>query len=236
MAGSGQALEPGVTKQQLYEQYARLGKVIAHATRIEMLELLAQGERTVESLAGVTGNGVTNASAHLQVLRRARLVETRKVGTHVFYRLAGDEVVHFLASLRELARARLVEVDALVRDYFEARDALEPVRMDDLVTRARRGEVVVIDVRPVIEYEAGHIPGAVSIPLEELESRIKELPRRAEVVAYCRGPYCVLASEAVEELTRNGRRARRLEGGLPEWRISGRRVAVGHGADEEDEG
>lgn len=236
MAAPGQAPDPGVTKQQLYEQYARLGKVIAHATRIEMLELLAQGERTVESLADATGNGVTNTSAHLQVLRRAHVVETRKAGTHVFYRLAGDEVVHFVAALRDLARARLVEVDALVRDYFEARDAFEPVRMEDLVARARSGEVVVLDVRPSLEYEAGHIPGAVSIPLDELESRMKELPRRAEVVAYCRGPYCVLASEAVEELTRTGRRARRLDGGMPEWRIAGHRVAVGRGPDREDEG
>ena len=223
----GQQPDPGDTKRRLYEQFARLGKVVAHATRIELLELLAQGERSVESLAAATGNGVTNTSAHLQVLRRAGLVETRKAGTHVYYRLAGEDVVRFLTALRDLARSRLVEVDALVREFFDEHDVFEPVHIDDLVMRARRGDVIVLDVRPSVEYEAGHIPGALSIPLDELEARMRELPRRAEVVAYCRGPYCVLAGEAVSVLSGRGRRARRLDGGLPEWRAAGHEVAVG---------
>ena len=227
-------LGPGETKQQLYEQFARLGKVVANAKRIELLELLAQGERSVEALAEITGSGITNTSAHLQVLRRAHLVETRKEGTRVHYRLAGEDVTRFVAALRDLARSRLTEVDSLVRDYFDERDAFEPVRFAELVERARRGEVIVLDVRPTIEYEAGHIPGAVSIPLGDLEERLRDLPRRAEVVAYCRGPYCVLASEAVVVLNESGRRARRLEGGLPEWRLAGQPVAEGHRPETEE--
>lgn len=217
-------LGPGEARRLLYEQFARLGKVVANARRIELLELLAQGERNVESLAEATGSGITGVSANLQVLRRARLVETRREGTHVHYRLAGDEVTRFVGALRDLAHSRLAEVEAIVRDYFGERDALEPVQMSELVGRARRSEVIVLDVRPALEYDSGHLPEAVSIPLDELEGRLRELPPGSEVVAYCRGPYCVLASEAVAVLNKAGRHARRLDGGLPEWRLAGNPV------------
>ena len=217
----------GEAKRSLNEQFARLGKALAHPRRVELLDLLAQGERSVDALATATGMGMTNTSAQLQVLRRSRLVETRKVGTRVYYRLADESVDRFLGALRELARGRLSEVDQIMRDYFEARDELEPIGRDDLVQRARHGDVVVLDVRPETEYEAGHIPGAISIPLDKLTLRLAELPVNAEIVAYCRGPYCVMAPEAVTVLRRAGRRARRLEDGLPEWRHAGLPVAVG---------
>lgn len=221
------AMTGGEAKRALNEQFARLGKALGHPRRVELLDLLAQGERSVDALAGATGMGVTNTSAQLQVLRQARLVATRKEGTWVYYRLADEEVGRFLGAFRDFARDRLSEVDQIMRDYFEARDELEPVGRDDLARRARDGEVVVLDVRPELEYAAGHIPGARSIPLDQLTGRLAELPADTEVVAYCRGPYCVLAPEAVTLLRRAGRRARRLEDGLPEWRQAGLRVAVG---------
>lgn len=215
-------------KDDLYEQFARVGKVVASPKRIEVLDLLAQGERSVEALAELTGMGMANTSAHLQVLRHARLVEARKEGNRVLYRLAGDEVIRFLLALEEAARARLTEVAAIVRDRLADPDELEPVRPEDLLERARRNEVVVIDVRPTEEYDAGHIPGAVSIPMEELDARLGELPRDAEVIAYCRGSFCVLAPDALRLLRSRGIDARRLEGGLLEWRAAGLPVmAVG---------
>lgn len=214
-------------KDALYEQFARVGKVVAHPKRIELLELLAQGERSVESLASATGMGVTNASAQLQVLRQARLVESRKDGTRVLYRAASDDVARFLVALRELARARLAEVNDVVRDYFDARDDLEPVSRGGLLERVMRNEVVLIDVRPAEEFAQGHIPGAVSVPLADLDQYMSKLRKKTEVVAYCRGPYCVLAPEAVERLRTRGFKARRLEDGLPEWRLAGMPVAVG---------
>jgi rhodanese-related sulfurtransferase/DNA-binding transcriptional ArsR family regulator len=217
----------GEAKRLLNEQFARLGKALSHPRRVELLDLLAQGERSVDALAAATGMGVTNTSAQLQVLRQHRLVETRRAGTRVYYRLADDTVAAFLGAFRELARQRLSEVDQIMRDCFEARDELQPVSRDDLMRRARDGEVVVLDVRPELEYEAGHIPGAVSIPLDQLADRLAELPAGAEIVAYCRGPYCVLAPEAVALLRRAGRRARRLDDGVPEWRHAGLPVAVG---------
>lgn len=216
-----------LVKAHLYEQFARVGKVVASPKRIELLDLLSQGERAVESLAEVTGMGMANTSAHLQVLRGARLVEARKEGTKVFYRLASDEVVHFLLALMEAARARLAEVAELMRDHLADPDELEPVGREDLVGRAARGEVVVVDVRPTEEYLAGHIPGALSIPMEELEARLEELPRQAEVVAYCRGSFCVLAPGAVRLLRSRGWRARRLVDGLTEWRMAGLPVMAG---------
>jgi ArsR family transcriptional regulator len=171
--------------------------------------------------------GFTNASNHLQVLRQARLVATRKEGTRVLYRLADDEVLLFAVALRSLARTRLAEVDRVVRDYFLARDSLETVNRDELVERAARGDVIVLDVRPREEYAQGHIAGAVSVPLGELEHQLRRLRKRMEIVAYCRGPYCVLAPEAVELLRRHGFRARRLEDGMPEWRLAGLPVAIG---------
>jgi rhodanese-related sulfurtransferase/DNA-binding transcriptional ArsR family regulator len=214
-------------KDLLYEQFARTAKAASSPKRIELLELLAQGEHTVETLAHATGMGVTNTSAHLQVLRGARLVESRKDGTKIFYRLAGDEVAIFIVALRDLARSRLAEVDAVVRDYFVARDALEPLSRAELVERAGRGEVVILDVRPTAEFVAGHIPGALSVPIGELDATLARLPKRSQIVAYCRGPYCVLAPQAVERLRSKGFKARRLADGMPEWRLAGLPVAVG---------
>ena len=220
-------MEGREAKDRLYEQFARAAKAAASPKRIELLELLAQGEHTVEALAQATGMGVTNTSSHLQVLRGARLVETRKDGTKVFYRLAGDEVAIFVVALRDLARSRLAEVDQVVRDYFTARDALEPVSRSELVERAGRGEVVILDVRPATEFAAGHIPGALSVPLDQLDAALARLPRRSQIVAYCRGPYCVLAPQAVERLRAKGFNARRLADGMPEWRLAGLPVTVG---------
>jgi rhodanese-related sulfurtransferase/DNA-binding transcriptional ArsR family regulator len=187
-------------KDRLYEAFARTAKTAASPKRIELLELLAQGERTVESLAQATGMGVTNTSAHLQVLARSHLVTTRKDGTKIFYRLAGDDVAAFVVVLRDLARSRLPEVGQVVRDYFAARDALEPVRREELLARAEQGNVVILDVRPAQEFASGHIPGALSVPLDQLGAALARLPKRTEIVAYCRGPYCVLAPQAVERL------------------------------------
>ena len=214
-------------KDALYEQFARVGKVVAHPKRIELLELLAQGERSVDALAAATGMGVANTSAQLQVLRGARLVESRKDGTRVLYRAASDDVPRFVVALREVARARLAEVNDVVRDWFDARDDLEPVSRSELLERVLRNEVALIDVRPADEYAQGHIPGAVSVPLADLDRHMGTLRRRTEVVAYCRGPYCVLAPEAVERLRARGFRARRLEDGMPEWRLAGLPVAAG---------
>ena len=214
-------------KDALYEQFARVGKVVAHPKRIELLELLAQGEHSVEALATATGMGVTNTSAQLQVLRQARLVESRKDGTRVLYRTASDNVPRFLVTLRELARARLAEVNDVVRDYFDARDDLEPVSRGGLLERVMRNEVALIDVRPADEYAQGHIPGAISVPLADLDRHMRKLRKRTEVVAYCRGPYCVLAPEAVQRLRARGFKARRLQDGMPEWRLAGLPVAAG---------
>jgi rhodanese-related sulfurtransferase/DNA-binding transcriptional ArsR family regulator len=205
-------------KDRLYEQFARTAKALAHPTRIELLELISQGDVSVETLAQRAATSVTNASAHLQVLRRARLVETRREGTRVFYRLASEDVTELLATLRDVSRARLAEVDEVVRDYFLQRDALEPLTRDELQRRQSRGDVLVLDVRPADEFTSGHIPGALSIPLDELDARLDDLARDTTIVAYCRGPYCVLAPLAVEKLRRAGYDARRLDVGLPEWR------------------
>jgi rhodanese-related sulfurtransferase/DNA-binding transcriptional ArsR family regulator len=214
-------------KDRLYEQFARTAKAVASPKRIELLELLAQGERPVEALAQATGMGVTNTSAHLQVLRRAGLVATRKQATRVWYRLAGEEVAAFVVALRDLARSRLAEVDRVVADYFVARDALEPVSRTELLERAGRGDVVILDVRPAEEFLAGHIPGALSVPLDQLDRALGRLPKRSRIVAYCRGPYCVLAPQAVQRLRAKGFNARRLVDGMPEWRLAGLPVAVG---------
>jgi rhodanese-related sulfurtransferase len=214
-------------KEGLNEQFARLGKAVASPKRIELLDLLCQGERSVEGLAGATRMGLTNTSAHLQVLRRARLVETRREGVKIFYRVADDAVCRFYIALRDLGRARLAEVEQIVRDYFDAPDELEPVSREALLERVHRGEAAVIDVRPAEEYAAGHVPGAVSIPLAELRQRLGELPAGVEIVAYCRGPYCVLAPEALTVLRASGFPARRLEDGFPEWRLAGMPVEVG---------
>ena len=214
-------------KEALYEQFARLGKAVASPKRLELLDLLCQGERTVERLAEASQTGVTNTSAHLQVLRQARLVETRREGVKVFYRLADEAVCRFFFALRDLGRARLAEVEQLVQAYFQARDELEPVSREDLLQRLERGDVAVVDVRPAEEFAAGHLPGAASIPLAELAERLDELPRDVEIVAYCRGPYCVFAPQALTILRAGGFRARRLADGLPEWRLAELPVEVG---------
>ena len=208
-------------KDRLYEELGRIAKAIDSPRRLELIDLLAQGERSVEDLASEAALSIANTSQHLQVLRRARLVEIRKQGLRVFYRLGHPEVYDVARAVRGLAKARLAELNQLVQTYLESRDELEPVPREELLRRVRAGRAVVIDVRPGEEYRAGHIPGALSIPLEELETRLGELPARKEVVAYCRGPYCVMAYEAVARLRARGRRARRLTDGFPEWRASG---------------
>jgi rhodanese-related sulfurtransferase len=214
-------------KERLYDQVARIARGLDSPRRLEMLEVLAQGERSVEDLAAQTALSFANASRHLQVLRGARLVEARKDGLRVYYRLAESQVYDAVRVVRGLAERRLAEVDALVRTYLKSRDQLEAVPRDELLRRARDGSVVVIDVRPAEEYRAGHIPGALSVPLERLEDRIRELPARKEIVAYCRGPYCLMAYHAVERLRARQRRARRLVEGFPEWRAAGLPVATG---------
>ncbi|HCG01261.1 MAG TPA: ArsR family transcriptional regulator [Chloroflexi bacterium] len=213
-------------KDRLYRQFARIGKAVASSRRLELLEILAQGERTVEKLARETDLSVANASHHLHVLREARLVEARKSGLYVFYRLADPTVYDLSQLIRQLAERHLAEVSRIVETYLTARDELEPVGREDLLERARTGAVLVLDVRPSEEYRAGHIPGAVSVPVEDLEDRISELPSGKELVAYCRGPYCVLAFRAVEILRARGLQARRLADGFPEWRAAGLPISV----------
>jgi rhodanese-related sulfurtransferase/DNA-binding transcriptional ArsR family regulator len=208
-------------KDRLYGEFALLGKALASPHRLELLDLLAQGERSVEELAHEAGLSLANASAHLQALRRARLVEADKRGPRVFYRLAGPEAFALWRALRDVGSARLAEVDRLVETYLADRSALEAVSMSELLRQLNEDGVVVIDVRPPVEYRQGHIAGARSIPLAELHRRLAELPRDREIVAYCRGPYCVYANEAVSLLAGEGYRARRLEGGFPDWRADG---------------
>ena len=214
-------------KDPLYAQFARIGHAVSTPKRIELLDLLAQGERTVEQLGALSDTPVKNTSAHLRALRQARLVETRRDGPYVYYRLAGDDVLHFLRTLQALARGRLAEVEQAARLYIDGRDAMEPVGLAELKRLAREGSVTVIDVRPPDEFEAGHIPGALSMPVAELPRRLGELPKRREVVAYCRGPYCVYSVEAVELLRSKGYRARRAEDGMPDWRAAGLPVSTG---------
>src|SRR5215208_269950 len=208
-------------KQALFDEFARVGKALASGRRIELLDVLANGERTVEGLARQSGLSVANASQHLQVLRQAGLVATRRDGTSIHYRLAAPEVFELWRSLRTLAANRLAEVERLAAAYLGARDVLEPVTRGELARRLEGGDdLVVLDVRPAAEHAAGHLPGAVSIPVGELRRRLAELPLDREVVAYCRGPYCAFAHEAVELLREEGFTARRLEDGLPEWQAA----------------
>lgn len=216
-------------KDRLYDAWAETAKALASPKRVELLDLLAQGERSVDALARETGLTINNTSSHLSVLKAARLVETRKAAQFVFYRIADDAVVDLLRGIQTVARRRLHEIEHLARIYLEGRDPLEPVDAAELERRLKAGEVTVIDVRPALEYEAGHIAGALSMPLEELDARMRALPKSRPVVAYCRGPYCVYAIEAVERLRRRGYDARRLADGLPDWRRAGR--AVMHGAE-----
>lgn len=214
-------------KDAIYEQFARIGKAVSSPKRLELLDLLCQGERTVDVLAKESGLTVANASQHLQVLRTARLVEAEKVGLFVTYRLADNTVCEFFRAMRLLAEERLAEVEQIKRRFIEGKEGMEPVDREALIKRVREGTVIVLDVRPVEEYQAGHIPGAISVPLKKLEQHLSELPLDQEIVAYCRGPYCVLAIRAVEMLRSKGYQAVRLEEGIPDWRAMGFPVAMG---------
>jgi len=208
-------------KQELFSQFARVGKALSNGNRLELLEFLAQGERSVEQLSKVAGLTVANTSQHLQQLRHAGLVSCRKEGLKVFYRISGDDVIELLDALRAVAERHVSDVQHLVNTFLTVKDDLEPVPRSELLERARNGLVTVLDVRPAEEYAAGHVPGAVNIPLQELEQRLGELGKNQEVVAYCRGPHCVLAFDAVACLRENGMKARRLEDGYPEWKTAG---------------
>lgn len=214
-------------KAAIYEQIARIGQATASPIRLELLDLLSQGPRTVEALAQLTGQSVATTSHHLQVLRRTRLVDGEKAGLYVTCRLADPQVGDFFLELRQLAESRLAEVQQVTRQYLEQRGALEPVDNEELGRRIRAGEVTVIDVRPREEYVAGHIPGAISVPLADLPKRLRDLRKRHDIVAYCRGPYCVMSLDAVDLLRRKGFRAQRLEHGVVEWRAQGGRVDTG---------
>jgi rhodanese-related sulfurtransferase/DNA-binding transcriptional ArsR family regulator len=211
----------------VFAQFAVVAKALGHANRLELLEQLAQGERAVEVLAQRTGLSIANASQHLQHMRRAGMVANRRDGKFVYYRLADDAVLDLLAALRRIAERNVAEVERLVRSYFNERDALEPVSREELLQRSRAGTITVLDVRPEDEFALGHLPGAVNIPLRALEVRLSELDPAQEIVAYCRGPYCVLSYEAVAELRTRGFKVRRLEDGLPEWRAAGLPVVTG---------
>jgi rhodanese-related sulfurtransferase/DNA-binding transcriptional ArsR family regulator len=208
-------------KDRLYGQFARIGKALASPHRLELIELLAQGERSVDELAAEAELSLANASQHLQILREAALVESRKVGLHVRYRLAAPEVFELTRALRTVAEQRFAELDRLVHEHFGDRSNPKPVRMDELIERASSGDVVILDTRPASEYAAGHIAGAISVPVDALQERLRRLPKGKEYVAYCRGPYCVYADRGVELLRANGRRARRMLDGFPEWKAAG---------------
>jgi rhodanese-related sulfurtransferase/DNA-binding transcriptional ArsR family regulator len=216
-------------KLALFGHFAAVAKALAHAHRLELLEQLAQGERSVEILADRTGLSIANASQHLQQMRRAGLVTSRREGKFVYYRLMDDSILDLLAALRRIAERNVAEVERVIRSYFHNRDSLEPIGRQELLQRSRAGAVMILDVRPEDEFALGHLPGAVSMPLRELEMRLAEFDPTQEIVAYCRGPYCVLSYEAVAVLRRRGFKARRLEDGLPEWRAAGLPVVTDTG-------
>ena len=208
-------------KQDVHAQLARVGKALSHGNRLELLDFVAQGSRSVDELAGMTRLSVANASKHLQELRRAGLVRARKEGLRVFYELAGPDVVDLIAALGQVAETRLAEMTHLVRTYITARDELEPIPAAELLRRSKQGLVTVLDVRPAKEFAAGHLPGAINVAVEDLGKHLKQLPKGREVIAYCRGPYCLLSVDAVALLRTKGYKARRLEDGFPEWKASG---------------
>ncbi len=208
-------------KHQLFEQFARVGKALGSPARLDLLECLGQGQRSVEILAEKCGLSVSNASHHLQQLRQAGMVSAYKDGLYVYYRLAGDEVIGLLNALRSVAEQNNAEVERLINTYLTVKDTLEPVPAEELLDRVRKGLVTVLDVRPPDEYAAGHIAGAVNVPLAELEKYLRKLKPKKEIVAYCRGPHCVLSYDAVEKLRARGIKARRLKEGFPEWKAAG---------------
>jgi rhodanese-related sulfurtransferase/predicted transcriptional regulator len=215
-------------KLALFAQFAAVAKALAHTHRLHLLEQLAQGERSVEVMADRTGVSIANASQHLQQMLRAGLVANRRDGKFIYYRLADEAVVDLLTALRKIAEQNVAEVGRVVRTYFEDRDSLEPVSREELLSRSRAGTVTVLDVRPEDEFALGHVPGAINIPLKMLEARLSELDPSKEIVAYCRGTYCVLSYEAVAALRKLGFKALRLEDGLPEWRAAGLTVVTGN--------
>lgn len=225
--GSANTVSSQGPKQAVFAQFAAVAKTLGHAHRLELLEQLAQGERSVEVMAQRTGLSIANASQHLQQMRRAGLVANRRDGKFVYYRLADDAVLDLLAALRRIAERNVAEVERLVRSYFDKRDSLEAVSREELVERSRAGTVTILDVRPEDEFALGHLPGALNIPLRELKARLGELDPKQEIVAYCRGPYCVLSYEAVAQLRKRGFKIHRLEDGLPEWRAAGLPIVVG---------
>ena len=208
-------------KARLYEAIGRVAQALGNAGRLQILEFVAQGERSVDSLAEMTGLSVANTSKHLQALRQAGLVSGRKEGLRVYYSIAGNDVAALLSALREVSEHRVAEVERLLQTWLAHRDELEAVPAKEVLERARKGLVVVLDVRPAEEYAAGHLPGAINIPIHQLVRRLRELPKRREIIAYCRGPYCLMSYDAVTLLRKKGLDARRLEAGLPEWRAAG---------------
>jgi ArsR family transcriptional regulator len=214
-------------KRDLYAQFAAVAKAVGNEHRLELLELVAQGERSVEALAERSGLSIANASQHLQHLRRAGLVTARRQAKFVLYRLADDAVLTMLAGMHKVAERNLGEVERILRSYFHARDDLEPVSRTELAKRMKQGLVTVLDVRPEDEFALGHLPGARNVPLSQLKRHLRGLDRATEIVAYCRGPYCVLSFEAVAQLRKLGFKARRLQDGLPEWKAAGLPVETG---------
>jgi len=216
-------------KRLVFEQLARVAKALAQAGRLELLEALSQGERGVDELAHLTGMSIANTSHHLQTLRDGGLVTSRRSGVQIYYRLTGDEVTVLLSALQNMGERHVAEIGQIVREHFTSDDALAPMSHKELLPLLRAGKATVVDVRPEREYLAGHVKGALSIPLEQLAHRLISLPKSREVVAYCRGPYCLLAFEAVQELRKHGFRARRLHNGFPEWKANRLPLAVGDG-------
>jgi rhodanese-related sulfurtransferase/biotin operon repressor len=208
-------------KVRLYEAIGRVALALGSGGRLQLLELVAQGERSVDALAAMTGLSVANTSKHLQTLRQAGLVSTRKAGLHVYYSIAGNDVAALLSALHQVSEHRVAEVEQLLRIWLADRDEMEAVPASEVLERARKGLVVVLDVRPTEEFSAGHLPRSINIPIHELEKRLKELPKHKEIIAYCRGPYCLMSYDAVSILRKKGIKARRMEAGLPEWRAAG---------------